>query len=218
MQIRFDTTNLEGYADALAKLNSAALVKVRTMSVNVVSLSVREKAISSTHEELNLSRPYIEQRIVRSEAQASNPTARITSEIRGATLQRFGAQQAVETVNWTNSRIKGLGVEFGPWPGWTERTGDDSRGIAKDKKAHGITVDVNRKGAKRITSAFTMPLKNGNGQGVFRRENGVVKHLYGPSVYQTFRRHITTHEAEIVEELRDDFVVRLDALIEEVLP
>lgn len=218
MQIRFDTTNLEGYADALAKLNSAALVKVRAMSVNVVSLSVREKAISSTHEELNLSRPYIEQRIARSEAKASNPTARITSEIRGATLQRFGAQQAVETVNWTNSRIRGLGVEFGPWPGWTERTGDDSRGIAKDKKADGVIVDVNRKGEKRITSAFTMPLKNGNGQGVFRRKNGVELYLYGPSVYQTFRRHITTHEEEIVEELRDDFVVRLDALIEEVLP
>lgn len=217
IDISFDTSELVEQADRIAMLDNTTLAEMRLDAVNVVSLTVREKSIDQTHAELNLSRDYIEARIARAEAKGATARARITSEVRGATLQRFGAQQEVAPVNWSNSRIEALGHEFGKWPGWTYRKGDASRGIAEDKKAAGVSVDVNRKGAKTITSAFTMPLKNSNGTGVFRREGGEVKHLYGPSVYQVFRRYITTNEQAIADTLRDEFVGRLDTKIQEIL-
>lgn len=217
IDISFDTSELVEQADRIAMLDNTTLAEMRLDAVNVVSLTVREKSIDQTHAELNLSRDYIDARIARAEAKGTTARARITSEVRGATLQRFGAQQEVAPVNWSNSRIDALGHEFGKWPGWTYRKGDASRGIAEDKKAAGVSVDVNRKGAKTITSAFTMPLKNSNGTGVFRREGGKVKHLYGPSVYQVFRRYITTNEQAIADTLRDEFVGRLDTKIQEIL-
>ena len=217
IDISFDTSELVEQVDRIAMLDNTTLAEMRLDAVNVVSLTVREKSIDQTHAELNLSRDYIEARIARAEAKGTTARARITSEVRGATLQRFGAQQEVAPVNWSNSRIKALGHEFGKWPGWTYRKGDASRGIAEDKKAAGVSVDVNRKGAKTITSAFTMPLKNSNGTGVFRREGGEVKHLYGPSVYQVFRRYISTNEQAIADTLRDEFVGRLDTKIQEIL-
>lgn len=217
IDISFDTSELVEQVDRIAMLDSTTLAEMRLDAVNVVSLTVREKSIDQTRAELNLSRDYIEARIARAEAKGATARARITSEVRGATLQRFGAQQEVAPVNWSNSRIEALGQKFGKWPGWTYRKGDASRGIAEDKKAAGVSVDVNRKGAKTITSAFTMPLKNGNGIGAFRREGGKVKHLYGPSVYQVFRRYITTNEQAIADTLRDEFVGRLDTKIQEIL-
>lgn len=217
IDISFDTSELVERADRIAMLDNTTLAEMRLDAVNVVSLTVREKSIDQTHAELNLSRDYIDARIARAEAKGATARARITSEVRGATLQRFGAQQDIAPVNWSNSRIEALGHKFGKWPGWTRRTGDASRGIDEDDKAAGISVDVNRKGAKTITSAFTMPLKNGNGVGVFRREGGKLKHLYGPSVYQVFRRYITTNEQAIADTLRDEFVGRLDTKIQEIL-
>ena len=217
IDISFDTSELVEQVDRIAMLDNTTLAEMRLDAVNVVSLTVRKKSIDQTHAELNLSRDYIEARIARAEAKGATARALVTSKVRGATLQRFGAQQEVAPVNWSNSRIEALGHKFGKWPGWTYRKGDASRGIDEDDKAAGVSVDVNRKGAKTITSAFTMPLKNSNGTGVFRREGGEVKHLYGPSVYQVFRRYITTNEQAIADTLRDEFVGRLDTKIQEIL-
>ena len=220
IDISFDTSELVEQVDLIAMLDNTTLAEMRLDAVNVVSLTVRKKSIDQTHAELNLSRDYIEARIARAEAKGATARALVTSKVRGATLQRFtGAAQETKPVNWSNSRIEALGHEFGKWPGWTYRKGDASRGIAEDKKAAGFTVDVNRKGAKTITSAFTLPLKNNNGFGVFQRPKGGgdAKHLYGPSVYQVFRRYITTNEQAIADTLRDEFVGRLDTKIQEIL-
>lgn len=219
IDISFDTIELVEQVDRIAMLDNTTLAEMRLDAVNVVSLTVRKKSIDQTYAELNLSRDYIESRIARAEAKGATARALVTSKVRGATLQRFGAQQDVAPVNWSNSRIEALGHKFGKWPGWTYRKGDASRGIDEDDKAAGVSVDVNRKGAKTITSAFTLPLKNNNGFGVFQRPKGGgdAKHLYGPSVYQVFRRYITTNEQAIADTLRDEFVGRLDTKIQEIL-
>lgn len=218
MLIKFDTSKVEAYTEALSKLNAEALKRVRQTTVNAVALTVREEAIKSTHGALNLTKAYIESRIQRDEARGANASARVTSEMRGATLQRFGAEQRTKAVNWSNQAIAQMGVTVGGWPFWTERTGDDSRGIPANRKAYGVAVDVNRKGSKRIKSAFTMPLNGNNGFGVFRREGGKVKHLYGPSVYQTFRRYIEQHATEIEDALESEFTDQLNELVQEALP
>lgn len=216
INIAFDTSTLLDQADAIGRLDGPTLAKLGRGVVNVVALRVREKSIDETVADLNLSRDYVESRIARDEAKGALARARLTSHVRGTTLQRFGATQATRAVNWSNSRIESLGHEFGKWPGWTYRRGDESRGIPENAKAAGVSVDVNRKGAKTIKTAFTMPLKNGNGTGTFRRENGALKHLYGPSVYQVFRRYITTNEQTISDTLQDEYMEQLDATLQEV--
>lgn len=215
--ISFDASTLVDFDAKLALINATALREVGTAAANVVSLTVRGKAVDQTLADLNLTRDYIETRLARTEAKGNSATARVTSQVQGATLQRFGASQSTKPVNWSNARIRELGKDFGPWPGWTYRKGDAARDIAEDEKAAGTSVDVNRKGDKTIRTAFTVPLKNGNGEGFFRRENGRVKHLYGPSVYQVFRRYITTNETAIGDDLRDEYVRRLDLKIQEIL-
>ena len=187
MKITIDTSDLLDQADNLAMLDAETLATMRSDTVNVVALKVREQSIKDTVSSLNLSRDYVESRIERSESSKRSPSARITSQVRGTTLQQFGIKQQTKAVNWSNDRILQIadekaftnGVVTGPrrvLPGgkvsalWNERVGDEARGIAANSKAAGISVDVNRKGAKTIKTAFTMPLRNGNGIGVFQRE------------------------------------------------
>lgn len=216
MQITLDTTDLLDVTEKLRLLDATTLSELRRATVDVVALTVRTKSINDTVKQLNLTRDYVEARIARDETQASGNAAKalLRSQVRGTTLQRFpGARINTAPVNWSNSRIQDMGKKFGKWPGWTYRKGDASRGIPENMKSAGFTVDVNRKGAKTIASAFTMPLRNGNGTGVFQRPKGGggdPVHLYGPSVYQTFRRYITENQQTINDELRDTFLGGLD--------
>jgi hypothetical protein len=169
----------------------------------------------------------------------------VISPVRGTTLQRFGSgiKQETKPVKYTNADIMAITRKYGFQGGvamgsgkarpyaigpkatlpngvvskiWTQRMGDPSRGIPADRKADGISVDVNRKGMKRIASAFTLPLRNNNGTGVFRREKGEIKHLYGPSVFQVFRRYAREKEADIMAELQDSFLLKLDAQLSKI--
>lgn len=71
--------------------------------------------------------------------------------------------------------------------------GDPKRGISAGRKAAGVAVEVTRGSEKVLQNAFTMPLRagttaGGNGIGVFTRSKfGLVRHRYGPAVYQLFR-------------------------------
>lgn len=220
MQITLDTTDLLDVTDKLRLLDATTLSELRRATVDVVALTVRTKSINDTVKQLNLTRDYVEARIARDETQASGNAAKalLRSQVRGATLQRFtGSRINTAPVNWSNSRIQDMGKKFGKWSGWTYRKGDALRGIPENMKSAGYTVDVNRKGEKTIASAFTLPLRRGtadggNGVGVFQRPKGGgdLKHLYGPSVYQTFRRYITENQQTINDELRDTFLGGLD--------
>lgn len=161
IDISFDTSELVEQADRITMLDDTTLAEMRLDAVNVVSLTVRKKSIDQTHAELNLSRDYIEARIARAEAKGATARARITSEVRGATLQRFGAQQEVAPVNWSNSRIAALGHKFGKWPGWTYRKGDASRGIDEDDKATASSAAARDGGSDfpRLSARRRMPLQ-----------------------------------------------------------
>lgn len=215
VDISLDMSDLGVLADDLLFLDAQTLLEMRVKAVNVVALTVKEKSVEQTTQELNLSRAYVAGRIRRDEAKGGAAKAYVRSQVRGTTLQRFGAGIIEKPVTWSNARITSMGKKFSPWSGWTKRTGDPSRGIAPDFKSDGVGVDVNRKGDKRIASAFVLPLKNGNGLGVFQRKGGALEHLYGPSVYQTFRRYVQTNEQAIQDNLRDEFTGLLDRKISE---
>lgn len=228
LDIRVDFSELVSLADDLKYLDATTLDEIRRDAVNEMSLIVRNKAIDDASKHLNLSSDYIESRLERyAAAQGQSARARIVSPVQGSTLQRYGTgpAQLWKPVTWSNSRIRSLGHEFGQWPGWTERTGDKSRGIPANYKADGISVAVLRgQGAKRIASAFTMPLKRGtaaggNGIGVFQRQPGKDKpvQLYGPNVYHTFRKYIQTNEDSIATGLQDQFLAGFDRAMRRIL-
>jgi hypothetical protein len=225
VNITLDTTDLLDAADRLATLDAQTLREIREATVDVVTLSVRKAAIAETVKQLNLTPAYVDERIQRrrGKREVLTTSESLISEVEGATLQRFGAERGEKPVTWSNARIQGMGLKFSKWPGWTERKGDKSRGIAPDFKADGVWVNVNRKADKNISGAFTMPLKKGkeaggNGFGVFRRPKGGGDpvHLYGPSVYQVFRRYAQEKEADIMAELQDNFLSRLDTQLSKI--
>lgn len=221
--IEFDVSQVEGLLDDLVRLDDVTIAEMRRDAVNLVALTVNRKSVDQTQKELNLTRDYIESRIARTDATGNSAKARLVSEQRGATLQRYGATEISKPVTWSNARIQSLGKKFGKWPGWTRRTGDESRGIPADYKLDGVMVQVKRGGGdQHIERGFMLPLKagkeaGGNGFGVFARsKDGTIKHRYGPSVYQTFRRYINENETAIADSLRDEFTGKVESKLREV--
>lgn len=97
--------------------------------------------------------------------------------------------------------------------------GDASRGIPAGRKRAGVKVEVSRGSAKTLANAFTMPLRaggtvGGNGLGIFTRSRfGVVRHRYGPAVYQLFR----VAADELVTSVGDTVEQRLGAAAQNAL-
>lgn len=216
LTIRFDTTALTKAAERLATLDTQTLRQMREAAVEQVSTATHKTAKDEALRQLNLPPGYVNDAIARQKGPRQPLLTRdtVVSEVRGTTLPRFiGARINTVPVNWSNERIADLPRKFGRWPGWTRRKGDAMRGIPEGQKAAGFTVDVNRKGDKTINGVFTLPLKTAGGFGVFRpgpTKNKPV-HLYGPSPFQVFRRHINDNRDQIMTDLEASFLQHLDA-------
>lgn len=97
--------------------------------------------------------------------------------------------------------------------------GDAKRGISAGQKGAGVKVEVGRGQTKVLKNAFTQPLlagstAGGNGIGVFTRSRyGVVRHRYGPAVYQLFR----VAAGELEQSVGDILVDKLGAAAEDAL-
>jgi hypothetical protein len=243
VKISFDTTELDAAAERLKVLDTQTLREIRESTIDVVALSVRKAAVAETVKQLNVTQDYVETRIDRKKGkrEVTRTSESLVSEVRGATLQRFiGSGLKHKPVKYDNSLIlkitKKAGFRDGKAIGpkrklpngvvskiWTERRGDKRRDIPAEMKSGGYEVDVNRKGAKTIATAFILPLlqgkqDGGNGWGVFQRPKGGGKpvHLYGPSVYQVFRRYAQEKQQDIIAEMQDTFLGKLDAQLSKI--
>lgn len=109
-----------------------------------------------------------------------------------------------------------VGYETAPAP---RAKGSTTKGIPAGQKQAGVKVEVSRGKVKTLKNAFTMPLRaggtaGGNGIGVFTRSRyGVVRHRYGPAVYQLFR----VAAGELEESVGDILVDKLGDAAEEAL-
>ena len=94
--------------------------------------------------------------------------------------------------------------------------GDPKRGVPAGQRAAGVQVSVRRGQPKVIPGAFTMTLlrgtKAGDKTGVFIREGGKVKHLYGVSPYSLFRFQINAQSPAWSAELERATLAALEAL------
>lgn len=97
--------------------------------------------------------------------------------------------------------------------------GDAKRGISPGQKSAGVKVEVGRGQVKTLKNAFTQPLlagstAGGNGIGIFTRSRfGVVRHRYGPAVYQLFR----VAAGELEQSVGDILVDKLGDAAQEAL-
>lgn len=214
--IGLDFTDATLAADALGLLDPVRLANLGVRVVNAVAEREHDAAKDFTTQQVNLSRGYVDGAMELRQARLPTAEATVAAPMRNVTLARFDAGVHAVPVRWSNARIEGMGKKFSKWPGWTRRKGDPLRGVDEDYKTAGVDVSVKRGGAKEIGRAFMLPLRNSGGRlGVFVHENGGLKHLYGPAVYQIYRTYLTNNEERIQEELRADYVAGLDGLIAE---
>ena len=215
--IKVDTSSLTTLLGGMSQLDGAALAGLRDSTVNTVSAQVRQRAVQETFNYLNLTREYIDSQMARAQAEKGSGRATLSALIRGTTMQRFGLAQRIRPVNWSNDRIQAMGKQFGEWPGWTRRRGDQygPRNIPENMKQNGVAVQVYRgRPAVVFNHGYIGGLNKGNGYGLFlRSKGGNLRHEYGPSVYQTFRHFIRARETDIADQLEVEFGARLNQML-----
>ena len=219
--VGLDTDSVSALAELLLQVSTQNLGPMLDGTVNTVADEVDQQSEDETFAYLNVTRDYIREKMSKVRANKGSARALVRARIEGATMQNFGRGIEIksEPVNWTNATILAKRGKFDPyWQGWTERKGDPSRSIAPDRKAAGAKVRIFRgRGAEHFDYGFTQTLLNGNGTGLFLRgKDGSVRHAYGPSVYQTFRKHITTNADKIADRLAGELTARLDDTLNKV--
>lgn len=192
--ITIDIDPLTALADRLAGLSAEQVGKIVVGAINQTADSAYELGRKTILQGINLTDSYVQRRMQVEHATEQKPTAAIVAfGGRGnlTSLSHYGAMQLTESVNWSNERIQAAGHKFGPWPGWTRRTGNSAIGIAEGSKAAGRSVEVVTGRRKKMGPAFAIPGKTDNDGNliVFRRKKGsdTIEALTGPSVYQLFR-------------------------------
>lgn len=233
-EIRIDASALDGFADRLGSLDAEKLSGALVDGINEVAESSYDLARRSITGGVNLTDAYVQRRMELKKATPSQPTAVIMAPFGKknlTNLSHYGADVGeTKAVNWSNERIVAevfRGKErFGPWPGWTRRTGAAHMDIPVGRKAYKMTAEVVRGSRKSIGKKFTLPGKRdteGNPL-VFERigpggksGKGSLQSLLGPSVYQLFRVAAERIELEVEEDLRAAVVQAAERSFREAL-
>lgn len=210
---------LAGKLDALSpeNINEAAVEAVNRTADNVYDLAVpRMVAVVNLTDNYVRNRMEVKHAVTRAQAQivAAKDSAHETM------LSRYGADQKVRRVNWTNDMIESMGHKFGKWPGWTQRIGDRSREIDEDEKAAGVSVEVLRGVAKTMPGAFLLSLRGGSDVAVATHPKGGGKQYrvrYGPAVYQLFRNTAVKMVDESTDMLEMTLVSTVNKFMDEAL-
>lgn len=92
--------------------------------------------------------------------------------------------------------------------------------IGVGAKQGGVRVAVTRGAPKMSTDMFMLPLRTGSvlGEkfGVFRRVNGKLKHLFGPSVYQLFAYQAPRMVDEVADDLQQALLDRVEEQVDRI--
>lgn len=146
-------------------------------AINTTAVKVQTMAVKDITSQLSLKSSYVRGLFSIRKANASSMEAFVLARVRPVRLFRFNPRQLTAFA----SRARG----------------DTRRGIPAEFKHAGMSVQVSpENGRKTMKRAFILPLRAGteaagNGWGIFVRTGkgaADVKHLYGPSPDQLFRR------------------------------
>lgn len=168
-----------------------AVKRAEYRAVNKVADKTATKSKRLITTIVSLTPTYVGQRLSVDKASLDRPVAVITGRDRPTKLYTYGAKM----VTVASPRSKG----------------NVATGLSPGRKQAGVKVGVKPGGAKKLMpSAFILPLKNGNGLGVFTRSGGRLKHHYGPSIDQTFTLVIKDIKDEVADDLEKTFAAQLE--------
>ena len=172
---------------ALSSLSQES-AKAAVRAINHAAKRIRTEGSKRIRAQVDLPAKYVNDKLqITQYATEAKPVAAISGRIRATRLARYKA--------------KGLTA-----PAPYGRTGDALRGIPAGRKHAGVAVGVKKGAKKKIKRFFLIPLQRGPKgakQGAWIQEDeeklfGVflrtgkgkkdIKHLYGPSVHQLWRR------------------------------
>lgn len=190
---------IESIVKAAKRLRTVpeASARAACRAVNTVAARVTTMAKRDIAAQINLPQSYVAQQMRTKPATAAMPAAEVRMRLRAVRLARFSAAQ----ISKPAKRAKG----------------DARRGIGAGRKQAGVAVKVARTGGRKtMPGAFLLPLRagntaGGNGMGVFIREGQSrgMKHLYGPSPDQLFRRWRAEALPDIKHMLADVYASQL---------
>ncbi len=198
MKLKIDGLQAVANLAAAARATPDAVQRAAYRSINQVATKVQTDAVRTVASQLNLTVAYVRDKFALEKASRQNLLAVVKAGMRPIGLERFGATQLVAKA----SRAKG----------------DVSRAIPAGRKQAGVSVKVSKTGArKKMPGAFLIPMRagteaGGNGKGVFIRTGkgrGDIKHLYGPSPDQLFRRYREENLPDIQRMLADAYASQL---------
>ncbi len=200
ISIKVDAKGLQDLAKGLGNV-VIAFPGAAVAAVNKVAEQAKFTTIKQIPKEIQLSEEYVAGKMSFKPATESQPTAIVTAADRPTVLTRFKVTQKVKAAS---KRAKG----------------DPSRGIPAGQKAAGLHVVV--KSGADMPYGFLVPLKGGNGFGVFTRIKGTtaksaIRHRYGPGVDQAFNVILRTLGPEVADDLVKQAALELDAAIEKAL-
>ena len=198
MKLKIDGLQAVANLASAARATPDAVQRAAYRSINQVATKVQTDAVRTVASQLNLTVAYVRDKFALEKASRQNLLAVVKAGMRPIGLERFGATQLVAKA----ARAKG----------------DVSRAIPAGRKQAGVSVKVSKTGArKKMPGAFLIPMRagteaGGNGKGVFIRTGkgrGDIKHLYGPSPDQLFRRYREENLPDIQRMLADAYASQL---------
>lgn len=190
-------SGIEALAQAAARVRAQPdiLRRAAIAAANDAAKSLMTQAVRDLSQRYNLPASYIKDKIEFRPA-GEDGVAIVAARKRDTPLSRFDSRQ-----------------HTAPAP---RAKGDPRRKIQKGRKQAGISVKVKRNEARDLLrEAFYLPLRagnaaGGNGLGMFeRRSNGTLRHMPGPSPYQTLEWWANAHRPEIPARLAKALQARL---------
>jgi hypothetical protein len=180
-----------------------AELQSRVRAVNYAAKRLHTASVREIASQVNLKPKYIRDRLtIKQRATRSRPEAIIEGRKRETRLATYGAQGLTTKVKGRKiskkRKKRGMSAANMAAAEMSGYKGDQLRGIPMLFKHAGVSVKVRKQGSRiKVKKMFLVPLSNqGDGPsrfGVFRRiapgkGKKTIKHLYGPSVNQMFKR------------------------------
>lgn len=222
--VDIDVSRIKGLEGRLSGLSGEDFGRMAMQVVNRVADETYDLSVRRLLNGINLTEEYVQERIIVEKAKnPDNVKATITGLAHKkymTMLARYDGRQQIRDVNWKNEQIQAMGKRFGRWPGWVQRKGDVKRNIPANYKSAGTTAEVRRGNVTPFKHTFFMPLRNGNGMGIFERTGDGKKdyrHLYGPSVYQLFAFTASNIIDEVADNLETQLADEAERLLQRAL-
>lgn len=195
-------------ADRVGQLDAQVFGKAAQAALNETIDRTYDLASDRITTGINLSDDYLRRRMTVEHASGSKLEASITATGSRALMTRLATYDAAMVIvprkTTRASRAKGLL----PIP------------IGVGAKQGAVRVTVTRGSTKMGTDMFMLPLRTGNvlGEkfGVFRREGGKLKHLFGPSVYQLFAYQAPRIVDDVAEDLQQTLLNKVEEQVDRI--